>query len=363
MTNNCKFCSKDISTLRSNAEYCNKDCRKYDYNNIRTEKLRITSIEEYKNASKDSYVACKICGHCAPDLSNHILKIHKISAGDYKEQFKVNVVKCKDLCDTVRGENNPGFQHGGKLSIFSDNFLHNDGTEEFKNKQAEIKQKAYDKSLAIPENRSNTVDYWQARGNTLKESKQLLSKRQSTFSLEKCIERFGDDKGLDIWKARQIKWLATLDGKSDEEKAAINRKKTPSLTFRQLWSGEINKNGIFYIISLSNGNIKLGISTKENVELRYGLNRKEIINKFEHNMPVSRAFVIEQIMKRELKEYSISKEEQLLDFGYTETFKTESHKVCDLFVHINKDKDLYGRFIRHYPKAVRHNFEEVCRSI
>lgn len=353
MTNNCKFCSKDISTLRSNAEYCNKDCRKYDYNNIRTEKLRITSIEEYKNASKDSYVACKICGHCAPDLSNHILKIHKISAGDYKEQLKVNVVKCKDLCDTVRGENNPGFQHGGKLSIFSDNFLHNDGSEEFKNKQAEIKQKAYDNSLAKPENRSTTIEYWKTKGCTDDEAKKNIFDRQQTFTLEKCIKRYGKDNGQTVWQDRQIKWQETLNNKSDEEKSNINRSKAPVHHMKHLWKADYPPlPGVFYMLVLENDLVKIGI-TKNSLYARYGLKKHLIKNVVvEENMELKRAFMCEQIIKKEFYGYRIKKHENTVhkDFGWTEVFKISANHLAQRFIELKHMENLESIFKTYFPK-------------
>lgn len=37
-----------------------------------------------------------------------------------------------------------------------------------------------------------------------------LSESQSRFSKEKCIEKYGEKTGLEIWNARQIKWISTL---------------------------------------------------------------------------------------------------------------------------------------------------------
>ena len=65
-----------------------------------------------------------VCGHCAPDLSNHILKIHKITSDEYKLKFDVKVVKnVKMNVISLKGSNNPVYQHGGKYSPFSDKFI------------------------------------------------------------------------------------------------------------------------------------------------------------------------------------------------------------------------------------------------
>lgn len=360
----CNHCHKDISNLDKRATYCDKICRKLDYVNIRTEKIRLESIEYYKDKPISSYVECKVCGHCATDLSNHILKIHKITATEYKQQFDVRVVKCEDECNRVRGDNNPAYQHGGKFSIFSDNFIYNDGSNEFKEKQTIIKQVAYDKSLGKSENRSNKIEYWTKHGFTDDAAMKKLSERQRTFTLEKCIERFGEDKGLDVWKKRQEKWLNTLNSKSDEERADINRRKVTDLTFRSLWKGDIDKPGVFYIIKLINGMIKIGITTKPNVMSRYSKNRNEILEiLFEEHMSIKRAFVIEQTLKKIYTPVSIKKEQQMSVFGYTETFNIDYDIILHKYNEITKGNILYGKFIEYYPKAVRHNFEEVCRNL
>lgn len=303
------------------------------------------------------YVECALCKYRGQDITQHIKRIHisDISIDNYKKSY--GEIKSQSLIDRIKS---------GAMSPFSKGFNKYKDLENGADLAKTKMKSAYANSLAKPENRSTTMEYWRAKGFSDEESKKKIFDRQQTFTLEKCIKQHGTDKGQRIWQERQTKWLETLNNKSDEEKIAINKRKIPFLNFRTLWTGAAanDKIGIFYIILLDNGNIKLGITIKPNLISRYNKIYKNINSiLIEYKMPIKRAFVIEQIMKRELQEYSISKEEQLLDFGYTETFKTESYKICDLFKNINEDMDLHGRFIKHYPKAIRHNFEEVCRSI
>ena len=39
------------------------------------------------------------------------------------------------------------------------------------------------------------------------EAKEALSERQTTFTIAKCIEKYGQEKGLEVWNTRQKKWL------------------------------------------------------------------------------------------------------------------------------------------------------------
>lgn len=61
-------------------------------------------------------------------------------------------------------------------------------------------------------NRVNTksVEYWLNKGYNLQEAEQIISDSQHTFSLEKCLKKYGEENGLKLWKERQNKWQKTL---------------------------------------------------------------------------------------------------------------------------------------------------------
>lgn len=70
-----------------------------------------------------------------------------------------------------------------------------------------------------------SLEYYINRGFSKEEAVEQLKNRQHTFSLEKCIEKYGPEIGLAKFEARQEKWQNTLSNKSPEEKADIlNRK-------------------------------------------------------------------------------------------------------------------------------------------
>lgn len=60
----------------------------------------------------------------------------------------------------------------------------------------------YDKRL-LPSN----IQYWINKGDSYNTAKEKVTQRQTTFSKEICIKKYGEIKGLDIWKKRQEKWL------------------------------------------------------------------------------------------------------------------------------------------------------------
>ncbi len=69
------------------------------------------------------------------------------------------------------------------------------------------------------------IDYYIARGYSLAESQIMITNSQKYFSKDICIEKYGNVDGIAVWQNRQASWQATLNKKSDEEKARINRLK------------------------------------------------------------------------------------------------------------------------------------------
>lgn len=69
---------------------------------------------------------------------------------------------------------------------------------------------------------NTSVEYFIRKGFSPEEAKKELKNRQSTFSLEKCIEKHGLEEGTLLWQDRQNRWQETLNKKSDEEKHEIN---------------------------------------------------------------------------------------------------------------------------------------------
>lgn len=61
------------------------------------------------------------------------------------------------------------------------------------------------------------LSFYLNQGMTEDDDKIALSERQSTFSLQKCIERYGEVEGLRVFNTRQEKWQETLNSKSEDE--------------------------------------------------------------------------------------------------------------------------------------------------
>ena len=217
----CIDCGADISPKRKRCLICAaKKSGKFED--------KVKYIPGFLDDKKEGihYVKCAICGFMSRSLQSHLRYAHGLKPKEYEKLYNAKSVcdeEAKIRSDKFKGKNNPGYNHGGKLSPWS-----------YKNQsktKAEIdacKKKTL-KAVKESTNLNTRLDYWieQTHGN-IDHAKELLHQRQQTFSLKKCIEKHGAEEGYKIWKERQEKWQNTLKSKPDKERIEINRKKTKS---------------------------------------------------------------------------------------------------------------------------------------
>lgn len=77
----------------------------------------------------------------------------------------------------------------------------------------------------LKSNSNRCVEYWLLRGYSVDEATKMISSIQSTFSLKKCVEKYGTEEGTQRWSDRQEKWLESMNNKTQEEKNRINKLK------------------------------------------------------------------------------------------------------------------------------------------
>lgn len=233
-------------------------------------------------------------------------ELYKILYGETEGSKRWELKKSK-----VKGAKNPGYKHGGKLSPWSkkSHFY-----------SEESKQKALNRSY------NTKLSYWidKTNGDELL-AKHMLIERQKTFSLNKCIEKYGESKGTDIWRKRQIKWQRTLNNKTAEEIDSINARKSSGIAHIP-----DNVPVKLYYIRFYNDDIefwKIGITYKEinkrfNLETLYartGL-KYEIIRVKEHENRHN-AYKYEQLHLNEFSDYRITIDYN--GFKTTEAFNTD----------------------------------------
>lgn len=90
-------------------------------------------------------------------------------------------------------------------------------------------------SIKINHGYNTTIEYYLNKGMTIEEAKEALCNRQATFSLYKCIKKYGEERGLEIFNNRQKIWNKKL------QKAFKSGKFTQSPIANELFDTLINR--------------------------------------------------------------------------------------------------------------------------
>jgi hypothetical protein len=186
-------------TGHHNKQFCTIKCR-----------AKYKKREKSLLIKEEDKILCHECGlHFSSKIHSH-LTVHNITLEEYKKKYPDAVVFSQkylsSLSDKMKGEKNPGYHHGGKLSPFSKSFVKYNGMDE-KEKTSVISNMARDAQIKSKKkgNLAVTKDYWIKRGYSEQEAEQKQKERQTTFSLDK--------------------WKKTLNSKPEEEIKRINKLK------------------------------------------------------------------------------------------------------------------------------------------
>jgi len=212
MLKSCLTCKIEFEA-KTTAMWCSKECKKVHTKKCVEENKRLKAEEQKKSfVQTDDKVQCLICGGAWGSLSSHLSRTHNITADEYKARFNVGseaIFSKKNLAlmsERMAGSNNIAAGHGGRLSPFSKNNKKLDGKNESE-KEAFVKESVGKWIKTVPkEDRPMNVEYWVKRGMTEEDARAEVSRRQATFSLEKCKERYGEEEGLKRWQERQELW-------------------------------------------------------------------------------------------------------------------------------------------------------------
>lgn len=230
----CLDCGKELNGGAHLARHVQKD---HGYSSYEEYKIKHNLIKTDDILLQEGAVTCKLCGLISHDLTSHITRKHKIKINEYKNQYgNIRSEKyLKDQSERIIGDKNPAHNHGGKFSPLSDNFIY----AEITNKE-EIKNKI-SKSNKNNGNNDVTISYWINAGYSEEDAKQKIKERQTTFTLEKCIKKYGERDGKARWLERQEKWQNSCKKTRKNGFSKISQE-----LFWQIYSKLNNKNSIFF---------------------------------------------------------------------------------------------------------------------
>ena len=226
----CVYCGSIFKPKAKNSVACSDECKK-EYTKILVKRKRSKSLIE-NGVENIDYVIDRWNGLATERIYGWWMKkMHPDKTiDDYKKEFPGAPIACeKDLYNTTKngglhmkeekyrkmfsekfkGENNP--RHHSKVSQqeireaspFCKEFYDKRGLTE-QDRQDFVKNALGDRNL------DTRLDYYLNLGMELQQAKEALSERQRTFTLEKCIEKYGEDEGRRKWDERQKKWAEIM---------------------------------------------------------------------------------------------------------------------------------------------------------
>jgi hypothetical protein len=228
----CKICNKESNGIRGLSIHLTK-IHKFDKK----------QLNEYydKYHKTESEGKCYFCNNDT-SFQNLSMGYHKIcgskeclgktrATGTYEFlMYKYNISKEDALIEqekraSIRGErikeefdklydNDNDFHkkrsHNTKEFWINKGYNEQEAEEKSKTVMKMIHNKTWTKRRNNPESYDNVnttqLKYWLDKGYSEEEAEQKRSNRQITFSLKICIDKYGEEKGKEIWLNRQLQW-------------------------------------------------------------------------------------------------------------------------------------------------------------
>jgi hypothetical protein len=222
--NKCVQCGSLFESESQRSKFCSIKCR--------TEYRRVNRL--LKGVENQDYIICKWDGKFVGKyMSEHIKKFHKsktieqyqsefpgalIIAPVYKDKISKNSGKHmktekykKMFLEKIKGDKNPNHKSNTtkEQRQLCSKYSRVYWEKNFPNlTEIEITEKVTEFALKSQLNRltETQLEYWIAKGYSEEDAKQKLKERQTTFSKEICIEKYGEKEGLKKWLNRQEKW-------------------------------------------------------------------------------------------------------------------------------------------------------------
>lgn len=221
----CIICNNKFEASSNRSQYCSKECKKHSYFLKNQERLR-NGVEGI------DYIIDKWNGFVTPRIYGKWMKsMHPgKSTKDYLAEFPDAPLCCeKDMesttknsglhmkdpvyrkmaSDAIKGSKNPNHRLvvddiiRKKRSPFSKKFVKYKSDEDRKEFLDSI-----DWSARIT---STQLQWWLNKGYTEEEAQKLLKERQATFTLEKCIQKYGITEGTKIFNNRNSNWSFEIE--------------------------------------------------------------------------------------------------------------------------------------------------------
>ena len=242
----CPICKSYFLSGKKTTKFCSRFCAKeYSRYEYLREKIKQNDILFANGIENYDYVKCPICGLKTHQLNAaHFEYIHHISYKLFKIAYPNQKITAEIyIKNNLRGDNNPmskvnaSEEKRKQCSPFAKEFYESRG----------ISLEKRDKFMKkVNKTRSYTakIDYYLNKGYSYEEAEKLRSERQRTFTLEKCIDKYGKEEGTRIWQDRQDKWKAKVF--AEDSHISTGYSKVAMQFIEEILLNEENTEGLLY---------------------------------------------------------------------------------------------------------------------
>jgi hypothetical protein len=231
-----------------------------------------------------------------------------------------------------------------------------------------LKQKKQSNPEKYKSSETTNIEYWLNKGYNLNDAKIKLSERQSTFSLKKCIDKYGEVVGTEKFLNRQKKWINTLKNKENFQEVQLKKnvfkydvKETKLLlqhaNYKEKTKGIIMGCSTYNTINEFIDCIIKNDDIKKYSDLTQYVNSKVICNIFKTTPTIIKNLFYEKINLNQNRQYygisvyhngiryksvgeyrvALFLEENKINFDYEKNYPNSNLK-CDFYL---KEKDTY----------------------
>lgn len=189
---NCITCGVEPQT-----EPCTKSCSLC--------KTRRTKDKDMTGEEYIDYITCPLCLVKSRQISSGHAQMHGYeNPTKMKEALGMKETTCQKMKDSVTGDKNPGYQHNGKFSVYSKNFIHGYDAD----RHARHKENASTRMSSKEYKESNkfSYEYWLKQAGGDEDIATVNYVKHQTRDLNWFVEKFGDEEGKVRHKAKIEKW-------------------------------------------------------------------------------------------------------------------------------------------------------------
>ncbi|MEG1142150.1 MAG: hypothetical protein RSE41_06875, partial [Clostridia bacterium] len=189
---NCIICGTEFNPETKFSVCCCKECKDIRQKQLTKEKDDRNREKKFEGKIEGiDYVVCAICGQKCTQISSGHFKMHGITSKEYLTKYPNSKLSCDSFCVKYKGENNPNSvkntteDQRKERSPFSNAF--------YKKRNIDISEKdKLIKDIHSDMLYNTQIEFYLNKGMSNEEAENALNERQKTFSLEKCIEKYGE---------------------------------------------------------------------------------------------------------------------------------------------------------------------------